>query len=150
MGDLRERKIPNIWALMNIAVYCFVFFFFPTFYDFNLKAMLFPMAFIGVGFVLFVFKIMGGGDSKFLASLFLIIPVKFQDKMFHYLILTTFLIGITFLIRSIWIHRKKLQLSFQRRDINGIKECFGSKFAYAPVVLISWVYLGWDYRKIFF
>lgn len=92
---------------------------------------------------------MGGGDSKFLTTFFLIVPLSLQDKVFYNLLLSTIGIGFFFLIQNTINNHEVLIKSIKERNVDGIKSCFGTKFAYAPVILIAWMWLGWDLKNSF-
>lgn len=142
--DLKYRKIRNFWVLLNIAVSLLLYFLFPKLYPFIIDSFQFSIVFIFVGFVLFLLKVMGGGDSKYLASFFLIVPEGVQEPLFYYLLIATIIIGVFFLLKNTIHYRDELIESIKKSDLQGVKNCFGTKFAYAPVILISWVYLGYD------
>ena len=142
--DVKYRKIKNAWSLLNIGVAALLFIFFPDLYPFKLEMFYFTLVFVFVGFALFILKIMGGGDSKFLATIFLVMPLEAQDKVFLYLLLATITIGFVSLSNNIYIQREKLRESVRNKDIQGVKSCFGTKFPYAPVILFTWVLMGWD------
>lgn len=72
IGDVKNRKIPNMWVITNIVVSIFLFILFPNMYELRGETFQFPIVFIFVGFLLFQLKVMGGGDSKYLASFFLL------------------------------------------------------------------------------
>ena len=144
IADIKYRKILNAWSILNLIVACYLFLMVPNSYPFSIEAFQFPLVFLFVGFGLFVLKIMGGGDSKFLATLFLIIPLEAQDNVFYNLLVITIVTGSFLFIKNL-IHNRKNILKFMKlRDIHGIKTCFGTKFAYAPIILISWLWAGWQ------
>ena len=88
-------------------------------------------------------KVMGGGDSKFLATVFLVIPLKQQDIVFYNLLISTIIIGGIVFVNNIIVYRRELYKSIKNMDVEGIKKCFGKKFPYAPVILLAWVWFGW-------
>ena len=45
-------------------------------------------------------------------------------------------------IKNIFEHRIKLIESIKDKNLIGVKSCFGTKFAYAPVILVSWILVG--------
>lgn len=141
-GDIKTRKIPNLWTLLNLVLAGFFFVIFPHIFEFGFAAFQYSIVFIFVGFFLFLMKIMGGGDSKFLASFFLITPLSLQDQVFYFLLISTIIVGVIFLIKNIIQNRKKLMEFIKHKDVIGVKSCFGTKFAYAPVILITWILIG--------
>ena len=75
-GDVKYRKISNAWALFNIVAFIALTFIYPAQYFYSLSTFSYPLATIILGFLFFWLKIMGGGDSKFLATFF----YSFQEK----------------------------------------------------------------------
>lgn len=141
-GDLKYRTIKNSWSILNLVLSLFFFIFLPDLYLFKLESFQFSIVFILVGFLLYLLRIMGGGDSKFLATFFLLIPLKLQEEFFYYLLITTILLGSGFLLSNLYKYREVILQSLKVGDVQGVKNCFGSKFAYAPVILLSWTYLS--------
>ena len=90
-GDIKYRKISNAWSLLNLATFFMLVIFFPSGYSISLSALLYPIIFFLAGFFLFVFGIMGGGDSKFLATFFLLIPPDGHDDFLLILLCGTIL-----------------------------------------------------------
>lgn len=140
--DIKYKKISNLWSLLNIALAITLFVLFPNFYKFGWSTFQFSMVFLVVGFFLFLLKIMGGGDSKYLASFFLIVPTASQDLVFYYLLISTIIVGLIFFVRNLIEQRKNITESFKKKDIEGVKSSFGSKFAYAPVIMLTWFLIG--------
>ncbi|MCK6594132.1 MAG: hypothetical protein L6Q33_02945 [Bacteriovoracaceae bacterium] len=91
-------------------------------------------------------KIMGGGDSKYLSSMFLLIPIEIQDTAFIYLLYTTVIVGSTLIIFNLLKNFDRIWLMAKTYDVNGIKKLFGKKFTYAPVIFIAWMWFGWQNR----
>ena len=90
---------------------------------------------------------MGAGDSKYLVSLFLLIPISFQEVALASLVEITFVAGgVSFLFNTIK-NIKKIFRAFKEKKINLIKECYGKKFPFAPVILGSWIIFGWKIQK---
>lgn len=148
LGDIIKKKIPNFWPLLNLILFPILCWLYPEFYRFHWGSFIFPLAFLIVGFFLFLLRIMGGGDSKYLFSLFLIIPLQFHERMFEYLLYTTFIIGSFVLLTNLTSNLGQIVTSLKTGDYNEVKKYFGTKFAYAPVILIAWIWLGIT-QKIF-
>jgi prepilin peptidase CpaA len=149
-GDVRTQKIPNFWSILNIVSFIFFLIFLPEIYPFAWGTFLYSSVFLAVGFVLFLLKIMGGGDSKFLFSFFLLIPVSLQARALILLLLSTVLIGSFLLLTNIGKNHEKIVAFIKTGYIKGIKECFGTKFSFAPVILLAWLWLGWEIGIISF
>jgi prepilin peptidase CpaA len=102
------------------------------------------MAFLLVGFLLFAFNIMGGGDSKYLSSFYLLVPVSYQDSVFLYLLYTTIIIGSSLLLFNMIKNFDRIIEMVSIGNITGVKRIFGKKFTYAPVIFVAWMWFGWQ------
>jgi len=142
IGDIKHRKISNLWLIVNSLFATLLFVVFPEYYLFELASFQYTVVWIIAGFFLFLLKIMGGGDSKYLAFFFLLVPLGLQDDFFYLLLVSTIVVGVMFLLRNIIYHWTILTKAIKEKDIIGVKSCFGSKFAYAPVILIAWIFIG--------
>lgn len=149
-GDLKYRKISNLWSIVNLAFSLLLFVSYPKLYPFNLSTFQYTFVFIMVGFILFQLKIMGGGDSKYLATFFLLIPYKSQDEVFSYLLISTIFIGVMFFVNNVLKNYDKIMQSIVDKNLEGVKSCFGSKFPFAPVILVSWILVGWELKVFIF
>jgi prepilin peptidase CpaA len=114
----------------------------------KLQVLIFPLAFVFVGFALYLLNIMGGGDSKYLASLYLLVPLPFQEPVFIYLLYATVLVGSTLLLLNLLKNLDIIIIHLKMKDVAGIKRIFGKKFTYAPVIFIAWMWFGWQNYKI--
>jgi prepilin peptidase CpaA len=142
--DFKTRVISNTWFLINFLFFGLLSFIFPELYLWKVSTFIFPLAFVVVGFGLYILKIMGGGDSKYLSSLFLLVPHSFHENVFLYLLYTTVIVGSSLLLFNIIKNFDKIVLLLKLQDVNGIKKIFGKKFTYAPVIFISWMWFGWQ------
>lgn len=150
-GDIKTQKIPNLWSILNIIVFIALLFVFPQQYSFTFETFFFSIVFLIVGFILFLLKIMGGGDSKFLFTFFLVVPLSAHFVTLYSLIIATVMIGSFFFITNLVKNFDKIVEYAKVGNKKGIKDCFGTKFSFAPVILISWIFVGWYLReKIFF
>ena len=144
--DLKTQKISNGWTLLNIFLFFVLVIVLPQNYFFKLQTFFYSTVFLVVGFGLFLLKIMGGGDVKFLFSFFLLIPLALQETCLELLLYSTLFIGGVFLLVNFISHRKKVFLALAHKDIHLLKTCFGTKFSFAPVILVSWIWLGWKIK----
>ena len=144
--DLKTKKISNVWPVLNILTYFFLVFFFKDNYPFVLEHFLFPLGCLGVGFLFFIIKIMGPGDSKFLSSLFLLVTTEFQMTFFLILLYSTILVGSILLLLHTIRNFDKIKSAVLFREYGQLRGIFGSKFTYAPLILFSWVVFGWKIR----
>jgi len=140
--DIKTRKISNNWSIFNVVIFILLLFFFSDIYDLSWGTFFYSICFFFVGFLLFTIKIMGGGDAKLLASLYLLIPPKLQEESFIALIYSTLLIGGGLLLYKLWIQRSAFKLAFITQDFRRIKDLLGKKFPFSPVVLLAWLVWG--------
>lgn len=145
--DFKSKKISNMWLVINFAFFCLLTIVIPDVYVWSFKAFLFPLVFILVGFVLFVMNIMGGGDSKYLSSMYLLVPMQFQEDAFTYLLYSTVVVGGSLLLYNLLKNLDIILVHFRMGDVRGIKRIFGKKFTYAPVIFIAWMWFGWQNLK---
>jgi prepilin peptidase CpaA len=145
--DLKIKKISNIWLMINLAFAIIFHFLYPDFYHFEWASLAFPVGWIVVGFVLFVLKIMGAGDSKFLASLFLLLPLKQHAIMFEKVLYSTLVVGLVMLAFKIGRDFKKIKAYALSTYWHGFKESIRSNFSFAPVILLAWILLGVEQWK---
>jgi Flp pilus assembly protein protease CpaA len=129
--DLRSKKISNYWPLINIVLATGLHVLDPHF-QLSWQLLLFPVGFIVIGFLLFLAGIMGAGDSKYLASLFLCLPTEQHFIFFERLIECTIVVGLINLALKVGrgVHWQ------------GWKNLVKSNFSYAPVILLAWIFLG--------
>ncbi len=146
--DLKYRKIVNLWSLFNFVLYLFCLFLYPGLFSFSFQTFFYPLVFLGVGFILYALKVMGGGDSKFLFTFFLLVPETYHEQFFLKLIYSTIVIGLGLLLYNTFKNFDKLKSALTRMDLKAVKGLYGTKFAYAPIIAISWVVFGWEIRKI--
>jgi prepilin peptidase CpaA len=149
--DLKSRKISNFWPLLNLALFFLCLTLFPDQYVMSWTTFFFPLVFLMVGFILYLLKIMGPGDSKFLFSLYLLTPVHLHEATFLCLAYSTVFVGGTLLAVNTIRNFDRIKTALIIRDVAAIKGVYGKKFPYAPVILFSWAWLGWEIKsKIFF
>ncbi len=140
--DMTTKRIKNIWAIVNLCFFLLFLFIYQDFYPLELKTFSYSLSFLFVGFVLFLMRIMGAGDTKFLFSFFLVTPENMHFDIYVKLLIFTGICACIFLIFNILKNMKKIYLSLLTRDLVGLKNCFGTKFAFAPVILITWIWIG--------
>lgn len=140
--DIKIKKISNIWFFVNLVIHIALHFLFPTLYPWEWATLLFPLGWIVAGFGLFLLKIMGAGDSKYLASLFLLIPLHLQSQMMEKVLYSTLVVGLVMLTFKIAKDFKKIKAYAFSAYWKGFKESIRSSFSFAPVVLLAWILLG--------
>jgi prepilin peptidase CpaA len=140
--DIRDRKISNHWMIANMVIFIACVFIYPEVYSINYMTVLHSFSFIFAGFLLYSLKIMGAGDSKYLFSLFLLMPPTWLESAFVNLLLCTLTIGSFSLLTTIVKNFDEIMVCAKLGSAQGVKKCLGSKFPYAPVIFISWVWLG--------
>lgn len=144
--DVRTKRIHNMWAVLNIISYFILCFVYPEIYHLSIYSFFYSFVFLFVGFVLFLLRIMGGGDSKYLFSFFLMVPISIQFPVMSYIVMSTIAIGSTVFFVNLIRNFDKIKESIKVKDAQALKHCFGTKFSFAPVIFVSWIYLGWDLK----
>ena len=140
--DIRIKKISNLWFFINLGISLALYFLYPDYYYFTWTILIFPLGWILAGFVLFLLGIMGAGDSKFLASLFLLIPLEHQSLMFEKVLYSTLVVGFVMLTLKISKDFKNIKAYALSAYWQGFKESIRSNFSFAPVILLAWILLG--------
>jgi prepilin peptidase CpaA len=103
---------------------------------------IYPIGFIVLGFVLFVFHVMGAGDSKYLASLFLVTPTPFHPLLMEKLLTVTIFVGTILIILKFVKSAEKIRVYLMTFHLAGLKSEISSRFSFAPVILVSWILYG--------
>ncbi len=140
--DIKIKKISNLWFGLNLILGIGFHIGYPDLYPTEWTALIFPIAWLVVGFILFVLGIMGAGDSKYLASLFLIIPIEQHAVMLEKIIYSTVVVGLVMLSIKIIRDFQKIKAYAFSSYWSGLKESLRSRFSYAPVILLAWIFLG--------
>lgn len=140
--DFKYKKISNLWSVFNLILFVALIFVLPDLYQFSWQAMFFPLVFFVITFFLYLARIMGAGDSKFLFTFYMIIPAQFQEQVFLNQAYLTIAIGGSLLIFNTAKNFDKLKLAYIYHDLTLIKNVYGKKFAYAPVILGAWIWFG--------
>ena len=140
--DLKHKKISNLWSLLNLAIFPVLLFLLPGIYVLDWSLLIFPLGFIVIGFILFLLDIMGAGDSKYLASLFLLIPLDRQFLYFEKLVQVTLIVGALLLIKTVLKNMDKIKAYFVSHHWRGFKDLIRSRFSYAPVMFLAWILFG--------
>lgn len=138
--DIRTKKISNLWMLLNIVVFIVLQAFsgeWPPGAHF-----IFPAGMIIVGFVLFAFHIMGAGDSKYLASLFLLVPTPDHMLFMEKLLTVTIFVGTILLTMKFVKKAAKIRAYIMTFYLKALKDEISSRFSYAPVILVAWILFG--------
>ncbi|MGE3609453.1 MAG: prepilin peptidase [Bacteriovoracaceae bacterium] len=140
--DFKLKKISNYWVVLNIILSAVFYLFWSTQYPWSWELFLFPVGFVFLGFVLFLMNIMGAGDSKYLASLFLIIPVEYHLPFFEKIIYSTLIVGAISLIIKIFQNFRKMKVFIFSYYWAGVKDIIKSRMSYAPVIFLAWLLFG--------
>ena len=145
--DIKTKKIWNMWTLVNMAFAILCVFLFREHYPVGWSLVEYPLYFLVGGFILWLLKIMGAGDVKYLFSFFLLVPSALHDQTFTYLLYTTILIGLSVLMYNVGRRFSFFWMAFRIRDREMLKQVFGTKFSYAPSILLTWIWLGWGNKE---
>lgn len=140
--DFKYKKISNKWSVFNLVFFVVLVMAMPSVYEFSWRAMFFPLVFFVITFILYLARIMGAGDSKFLFTFYMIIPAQYQEMVFLYQAYLTIAVGGSLLVYNTLKNFDKLKLAYLYQDISLIKNVYGKKFAYAPVILGAWIWFG--------
>lgn len=141
--DFRTKKISNIWPLTNLLFFIVLPFIWPSTYQHHLEVWFVPLAFLVVGFVLFKLDVMGAGDSKYLFSLFLLVPQPHHEELLMCLLMVTVIVGGTLLLwRVITRWQEFYRLIITR--VGSLKDFLGGKFTYGPVIFAAWVWFLYE------
>lgn len=145
--DFRTRRIWHLWHFINIALFIVGLLFFTDRYQMSWSHWRFPLGMLGVGFVLYWVRlggvrVMGGGDGKYLASIFLVVPSAYQLLYFEALLWTTILVASILLLFNIVKNFKFVVQSFLIKHFN-YGTIFGSRFPYVPLMVLAWLWMGW-------
>jgi prepilin peptidase CpaA len=138
--DLKTKRIYHLWPIFNffLGLGLLVGGVHPLAY----QHFYFPLGMLIIGFIFFLFRIMGGGDSKYLASLFFITPFEYHYLLFEKLVLVTMIVGSLLLMMTVVRQGARIKAYFVGMYWQGFKDIIKSRFSYAPVILIAWLYLG--------
>ncbi len=142
INDVKHRKISNQWLFLNLGLFVALLFIAPEHYQFTAKTFFYSLTFLFVGLVGFFLKIMGPGDSKYLFSLFLVTPLVWHDSLFMVLLYSTVIIGGFSILTQVIQNHEKIVAYAKVGQADGLKECLGTKFPYAPVIMMSWAWMG--------
>lgn len=140
--DIRTAKIPNRWVLLNLGLAPFLYLLFPSTYQWDWMVLLFPLGFIFFGFILFLMGIMGAGDSKYLASLFLLVPHREHLPLAEMLLSVTLIVGSLLLLRTVLKKSTEVRAYLVSHHWRGLLSLIKSRFSYAPVILIAFSLTG--------
>ena len=138
--DVRKKKISNLWSILHVLLFVVLSFIsreWPTWSHF-----LFPAGLIIVGFVLFLFHIMGAGDSKYLASLFLLVPTPYHMLLMEKLLTVTIFVGTILVIMKFVKSAAKIKAYLMTFYLKAVQTEIHSRISYAPVILVSWILFG--------
>lgn len=138
--DLRTRKISNLWSLLNIVIFIGICAFSGEWPEWS--HFIFPAGMIVVGFILYVFHIMGAGDSKYLGALFLVVPTPFHMLLMEKLLTVTIFVGSILLIMKFVKRAAKIKAYLMTFYLKGLQAEIHSRFSYAPVILVAWILFG--------
>ncbi len=142
--DIKYKIIKNYWPIINITFFIILLLTMTELYYFKIDNFFLPFVFLVIGFMLYVLKVMGAGDVKYIFSIFLLIPHNLQKEFVMILLYSTLIVSIL-VITYKTLRDIKIVFGFIiGRDLKSIVEIYGSKISYAPVVLISWVWFGWE------
>jgi len=140
--DIKTAKIYNVWPIFNIIFFIIIQFLDQKIIFLSIDKILFVVCFLAVGLILYLLKIMGGGDSKYLSSLFLITPNLWHEDLLIKLVSATIIVGSFSMLTNITRNKQQLINSILIQDYKSTFLALGGKFPFSTVILISWCWLG--------
>jgi prepilin peptidase CpaA len=140
--DVRHGKIKNHWSLLNLILAPALYLFAPLFYQWSWQVLILPISMLVGGFLLFLLNIMGAGDSKYLATLFLLIPQELHLAFLEKLAIST--AGVALVLLAVKLVRRfsEIKAYLVSHHWEGLIKIIKSRFSYAPVMLLAWVIFG--------
>jgi prepilin peptidase CpaA len=138
--DVRTKKISNLWSIFHIVLFAGLTAFsgeLPTASHF-----IFPLGFIAIGFILYLFHIMGAGDSKYLATFFLLIPTPEHMLFMEKLLTVTIFVGTILLTMKFVKSAEKIKVYLVTFYFKALRAEIHSRFSFAPVILVAWALYG--------
>ena len=141
--DIFKKKISNWWVLLNLFLFVLCLLIFPKSYVFSVSLLYYPFGWIVLGFILYKLKVMGAGDSKYLFSLFFIVPASSHEEFTVIVLIVTVILAAIQLVIRFSINLGENIRQVMVGDFSFFREVRGSKFSYAPVIFLSWLYLGY-------
>ena len=140
--DIKIKKISNYWFLFNGLVFVIFLLLFPHQYHFVFQTFFLSVILLVVGFVLFNLGIMGAGDSKYLSSFYLLIPLTLQKEAFVYCAYSIVVAGCFILAINTIKNAGKIARAIKQYNICEIKGVYGRKVPFIPIVFLSWIWFG--------
>ena len=146
--DIKNKTISNLWSLIHLVLYGLLFVFVPQDYFFGWNSFIHPVSFFVVGYILYLWDIMGAGDVKYITTLILLIPGKLHYFYIEKIIEVTILFSLLILILNFLNNSKGIIIKIKERRFKEIFSFFGNKFSFAPVLLLTWFVFGWKIWNI--
>ena len=140
--DINDRKISNAWGGINILAFIGLAIWQPNSYPFILSSFYYPLACFALGWGLFYWKLMGAGDSKFLASFFLLIPAQYHQQFLLTLLWSSVGVSASWILYRSAYHLRQLVFIVQVKDYSQLRHIYSKKIAFAPVILLAWLIFG--------
>jgi prepilin peptidase CpaA len=139
--DLRTKKISNLWSVLNVVL-AIVAWSMGLLSPWSYQVLFFPVGFVVIGFFLFNLGIMGAGDSKLLATLFLCLQLSYHLVYFEQLLYATLAVGFILLSLRVLKKWRDFRSLILGQHWQGLLTMIKSHFSYAPVMLLAWLLLG--------
>jgi len=140
--DIYQRKISNYWMLVNLILGISLHLWLPELYPWSWTLLGYLTGWFVIGFSFFYVGIMGAGDSKYLASLFLITPTLLRWEFLEKIVYSTLVFAMIMLMITMVRNFAKFKAFFFTGAWHGFKQLMGNKFSYAPVILLAWLVSG--------
>jgi prepilin peptidase CpaA len=144
--DFKTRKISNLWPILNILVAVVGFLAFAEYLPFSWGVLNYPVGVFIIGVFLFTMKIMGAGDSKYLASLLLLLPQSLHEELLLKLVIVTIAFALALFLINLLSNTQKLKNAIKLKSISELKGVWGKKFPFAPLIFFAIGWLGWQHQ----
>jgi len=137
--DLKTKKIPNYWSLVNLILALISHFIFSNYHSLSWSYFLIPLGFLLFGFILFALKIAGGGDVKFLFTFLYMLKGDYQLEFLYCLALTTVVVALTAILTRLVRRYTELIIALKTKTFR-IVDFVGGKLIFSPVYLVAFIW----------
>jgi prepilin peptidase CpaA len=150
--DFKTKKISNYWPIINLALFVCATLIYPGVYKWQIETFYFSIVIFLVGLLLYFVStnILGAGDTKYITTLFLLVPITFQPLLLEYILYMTIIVGMCGLLMNIIKNFVKIKTALITKEWRSLKGIFGvKKNVYAPIIFVAWIILGWNKNLLY-
>ncbi|MBL6989290.1 MAG: hypothetical protein ISR65_05915 [Bacteriovoracaceae bacterium] len=91
--------------------------------------------------------IAGGGDAKYLSTVFLLTPHGLHSTFLLQILYSTILVGLLMIVNNTIKNFHEIVSLIRGNNWRLVGQFYGKKFSYAPVILLAWMGIGWLYKN---